>query len=144
MAQVLDVCGQLRDQYLRYPGISRAVLATAPHSLDTLRINEGLLAILLAAGVSPQSAAWVTDAAFLYIAAYSIVSLRRHPDDAGEEVVDRAELIARYRMLPPDRFPITVAHAEELISGDGHERFESTLGALFGGLAAQPGDHDER
>src|SRR4051794_21792806 len=41
----------VRDQYIRYPGISAAALAAPPHSLDRLRINEGLLAILLAGGV---------------------------------------------------------------------------------------------
>jgi AcrR family transcriptional regulator len=134
-AQAMDVCRQLRDQYLRYPGISAATLAAAPHSLDTLRINEGLLAILVAAGVSPQSAGWATDAAFLYIAAYSVVSLRRHPEeDADRDVFDRDEWIERFRMLPPGRFPITVAYAEELTSGEGHDRFDFTLGLLFGGL----------
>ena len=130
--QTIDVCAQLRDQYLRYPGISRAALAATPHSLETLRINEGLLAILIAAGASPQTAAWATDAAFLYISAYSVVSLRRAPPtDADGEVLDRAELIERFKMLPAARFPITVAHADELTSGDGQDRFEFTLRQLF-------------
>jgi hypothetical protein len=142
LAQVLDVCRQLCDQYLRYPGISRAALAAAPRSLDTLRINEGMLAILLAAGASPRYASWATDAAFLYIGAYSIVSLRRHAEgDTAEAEVDRAEVIERFRMLPLDRFPITVTHAEELTSGEGHERFDSTLTLLFSGLTPQLEDH---
>jgi AcrR family transcriptional regulator len=141
--QTLEVCTQLRDQYLRYPGISGAVLASTPYSLDTLRINEGLLAILLAAGASPRAASWATDAAFLYIAAYSVVSLRRHPADVDREVADRTEMIERYRMLPVDRFPITVVHAEDLISGDGDERFEAALRRLFYGLVPERGDHDD-
>ena len=139
MAQVMDVCRQLRDQYLQYPGISRATMTAAPLSLDALRINEGLLAILLAAGASPQDAAWATDAAFLYIAAYSVVALRRHADDADEQVDDKAEWIERFAMLPADRFPVIRAHAAELTSGEGHDRFDATLGRLFGGLAPQPG-----
>ena len=134
-AQAIDVCRQLRDQYLRYPGISRATFAAAPHSLDTLRINEGLLAILLGGGVSPQPAAWAIDAAFLYVGAYSVMSPRRNIDqDTDGRVVDRAELIERLRMLPPDRFPNMVAHARELTSGEGHDRFDFTLGLLLGGL----------
>lgn len=134
-AQAIDVCRQLRDQYLRYPGIPRAALESTPHSLETLRINEGMLAILRAGGMSPRAAAWAVDAAFLYAGAYSIVSLRRHPEqDADGRVVDRAELVERLRMLPPDRFPITVAHAEEVTSGEGHDRFDFTLGLLLGGL----------
>jgi AcrR family transcriptional regulator len=134
-AQAIDVCRQLRDQYLRYPGISRAALEATPHSLDTLRINEGMLAILLAGGVSPQPAAWAIDAAFQYVGSYSVVSLRRNPEeDAGGRGIDRAEIIERFRMLPANRFPITVRYAQELTSGEGHERFDFTLGLLFGGL----------
>ena len=137
--QAIDVCQQLRDQYLRYPGISRAALATAPHSLDTLRINEGMLAILQVAGGSLQSAAWAIDAAFLYIAAYSVVSLRRQPqEDADGRVLNRDEVMERFRMLPADRFPITSGHPEELTSGEGHDRFDFTLALLFGSLTPQP------
>jgi AcrR family transcriptional regulator len=137
-AQAVDVCRQLRDQYLRYPEIWRATLAAAPHSLDTLRITEGLLAILLAGGVPLQSAMWAIDAAFLYVGAYSVMALRRLPgQDTDGRVVDTAELIGRLEMLPPDRFPITAAHAPELVSGEGHDRFDFTLGLLFGGLTSQ-------
>ncbi len=144
--QAMDVCRQLRDQYLSYPGISRAALATTPQSLDTLRIAEGMLAILLAGGVSPQSAAWAVDAALLYVAAYSFeASLRRDPvTDTDGRVVDRAERIARFRMLPAERFPNTVAYASELNSGDGHERFDFTLDLLIRGLAHDRPQHDER
>jgi AcrR family transcriptional regulator len=135
-AQAIDVCRQLRDQYLRYPGISRAALEATPNSLDTLRINEGMLAILLAAGVSPQPAAWAIDAAFQYVGSYSVISLRRQPgEDAGGPGLDRAEIIERFRMLPPNRFPNTVKYAQELTSGEGHDRFDFTLGLLLGGLS---------
>jgi AcrR family transcriptional regulator len=134
--QIVDVCRQLRDQYLRYPGISRAALAAIPNSVDTLRIAEGMLSILLAGRVPPQSAAWAIDAAFLYVSAYSFeVSLRRRPEDGdGGLIPDRAELIERFKMLPENRFPNTVAYARELTSGDGHDRFDFTLELLLRGL----------
>ena len=56
--QIRGVCTQLRDQYLTYPGISRAALAMVPTDLETVRVSEGMLAILLAGGVAPQAAAW--------------------------------------------------------------------------------------
>jgi AcrR family transcriptional regulator len=131
-AQAIDVCRQLRDQYLRYPEIWRATLAAAPTSLDTLRIMEGLLAILLAGGVPLQSASWTVDSAFLYVGAYSVMALRRLTDrDTDGRAVDRAEVIERLGMLPPDRFPIMAAHAQELISGEGHDQFDFTLRLLF-------------
>src|ERR1700733_1021959 len=63
--QIVSVCAQLRDQYLRYPGISRAAFAVAPSNTDTLRVSEGMLAILLAGGVAPQTAAWTIDSLML-------------------------------------------------------------------------------
>lgn len=137
--QMLDVCRALRDEYLRYPGISRAALAAAPNSLDALRLSEGMLGILLAAGVTPRSAAWAIDAAFLYVSAYCFeVSLRHDPATGTDQrVLDRAALADRYRLLPADRFPNTVAHLDELTSGEGHERFEFTLTALLGGLGPE-------
>jgi hypothetical protein len=55
--QIRGVCAQFRDQYLKYPGISRGALAMAPTDLEILRVSEGMLAILLAGGVAPQAAA---------------------------------------------------------------------------------------
>jgi AcrR family transcriptional regulator len=140
-AQVFDVCRQLRDQYLLFPGVARTVFAAAPLSLDTLRVAEGLLAILIAAGADVRAAAWATDSALVYIAAYSAISPRRSADSGS---FDRAELIERYRMLPPNRFPITANHAEEITSGDNHERFDATLGRLFSGVVPDQEGHHER
>jgi AcrR family transcriptional regulator len=137
-AQIIDVCRQVRDQYLQYPGISRAALAAVPSSPNTLRINEGLLAILLSGGARPQAAAWAIDAAWLYVNAYSLeASLRRQPlEDLDGQVLDRSEIVERFRKLPANRFPNTVAYAMELTSGEGHERFDFTLELLLRGLTS--------
>ncbi len=129
--QVFDVCGQLRDQYMLYPGIGYAVLACAPHSLDALRITEGLLSILTAAGADLRSAAWAVDAALVFIAASAVISLRRSDDSAA---FDREQMISRYQMLPVDRFPISATRAEEILTGGDRERFAITLDRLFRGL----------
>jgi AcrR family transcriptional regulator len=136
-AQIVNVCGQLRDQFLRHPGISRAAMAAAPISLDTLRINEGMLAIVLAGGVPAQSAAWAIDAAYLYVSAYSLeVSLRRRPGEGADgRALESDEIKERLEMLPASRFPNMVAHARELAAGQGHERFDFTLRTLLQGLA---------
>ncbi|WP_435155806.1 TetR/AcrR family transcriptional regulator [Amycolatopsis sacchari] len=128
--QLRQVYGQMRDQYLRYPGISRAALAAVPTNLETLRVSEAILAILLAGGIPPQTAAWAMDSLSLYVAAYalelSLVRVRQtDPDD--EWVLSRGELLRRLGSLPGDRFPHTREHAAELTSGSGHERFDFTL-----------------
>ncbi len=136
-AQIRDVCTQLRDKYLKYPGISRAALAMVPTDLEIVRINEGMLAILLAGGIAPQVAAWTADALLLYVAAYcleiSVVRQRAVHDDTAW-VLDRAELIRRFTALPAETFPHTTRYAAELTAGDGHERFDFTIDLMLGGL----------
>jgi AcrR family transcriptional regulator len=133
--QIAGVCAQLRDQYLRYPGISQATFAAAPSNLDTLRVSEGMLAILLAGGVAPQVAAWAIDALQLYINAYSLEfsMAARRPD--------RDEVLRRFAALPDD-FAQTKRYATELTAGTSHDRFDFTVGLMLDGLpstSAAPG-----
>ncbi|WP_030378623.1 MULTISPECIES: TetR/AcrR family transcriptional regulator [unclassified Streptomyces] len=134
--QLIGVCTQLRDQYLRYPGISRAAFAAAPSNLDTLRVSEGMLALLLAGGIEPQAAAWALDALVLYVNAYSYeVSLVNSRLSSGDDhwVVGRDELLRRFAALP-DTFPHTRRYAAELTAGTVPDRFDFTLGLMIDGL----------
>jgi AcrR family transcriptional regulator len=136
--QVLDVYSQIRDQYLKYPGVARAALAMVPTHLETLRVGEGILAILLAGGVEPQTAAWALDALTLYVSAYalerSLVTQRQsHHDDTW--VLSREELVKRFTALPADRFPHTRRYAAELTSGSGHDRFDFTIAVVLDQVA---------
>ncbi|MEU8787819.1 TetR/AcrR family transcriptional regulator [Streptomyces sp. NPDC048643] len=135
--QLIGVCTQLRDQYLRYPGISRAAIAAAPSNLETLRVGEGMLALLLAGGVDPQIAAWALDALSLYVNAYSLeVALVNSRLGRGEDdwVVSRDELLRRFAALPDDTFPHTKRYAAELTAGTVHDRFDFTLRLMIDGL----------
>jgi AcrR family transcriptional regulator len=137
--QIRDVAAQIRDQYLRYPGVSRAALAMVPTNLETLRVSEGIFAILLAGGVAPQTAAWAIDALSLYVAGYaleaSLVRQRREDPEAAW-VLDQGELVRRFSALPEASFPQTRKYATELTSGRGHERFDFALGLLIDNLTA--------
>jgi AcrR family transcriptional regulator len=135
--QIVSICTQLRDQYLRYPGISRATLAVAPTNLETMRVSESMFAILLAGGVEPQTAAWAIDSLILYVNAYSLeISLldTQHSHSGDEWVVSRDELLRRLAALP-NTFPQTKRYAAELTSGTGHERFDFAVGLMIDGLA---------
>jgi AcrR family transcriptional regulator len=135
--QIRSVCAQLRDLYLRYPGISRAALAMAPTDPEVMRVEEGMLAILLAGGLAPQTAAWGIDALSLYVAGYclenSIVRQRAVHADAAW-VLDRDELVRRFAALPADVFPFTTRYATELNAGEGHDRFDFAMGLMIDGL----------
>jgi AcrR family transcriptional regulator len=130
--QVAGVCAQLRDQYLRYPGISQAAFAAAPSNLDTLRVSEGMLAILLAGGVEPQTAAWAIDSLTLYVNAYSL-EFSRATKGGRDWVVSRDKMLTRFAALP-DTFPNTKRYAAELTAGTVHDRFDFTLNLMIGGL----------
>ncbi|WP_326949296.1 TetR/AcrR family transcriptional regulator [Amycolatopsis sp. NBC_01307] len=140
--QLLDVYSQIRDLYLDYPGVSRAALATVPTNRETLRVGEGILAILLAGGVAPRPAGWARDAMSLYVSAYaleqSLVRQRRRHQDQ-EWVLSHEELLDRFTALPAEEFPQTRRHAAELISGTGHDRFEFALGLLMDNLRPESG-----
>jgi AcrR family transcriptional regulator len=145
--QITSVYTQMRDQYSRYPGISRAALAIMPTNLETMRVNEGIFAIVLAGGVEPQTAAWAIDALTLYVNAYCLeTSLKdnqvtRHGDSW---VVSRNELLRRFAELP-DTFPQTKRYAAELTSGAGHDRFDFTINLILDGLERyrDPGRADQ-
>jgi AcrR family transcriptional regulator len=142
--QIHNVCTQLRDQYLRYPGISRAALAIVPTNLETLRVSEGMLAILLAGGVAPQVAAWTIDALTLYVNAYCLeISLmaRQSTSDTFGWVLSRDELLRRFSALP-DTFPQTRRYAAELTAGADHERFDFTINLMLDGLSANAEHQD--
>jgi AcrR family transcriptional regulator len=138
--QITDVCAQLRDQYLRYPGISRAAMAMNVTDLDVLRLNEGMLAILITGGIPPQVAAWAIDALFLYVGAYtmeiSVVAQGKgkQDDDSRLSRDEREELIRRFTALPAEQFPQITRYAAELTSGTGHERFDFTVNLIVGNL----------
>ena len=140
--QIQDVCAQIRDRYLAYPGLSRAGLAMVPTNLDVLTVSERMFAILIAGGISPQTAGWALDALMLYINAYtleiSLVTLGPRPDDA-EWVLSQEELVARFSALPRDRFPHITRYATELTSGSGHDRFDFTLGLMLDNLSPTAG-----
>jgi AcrR family transcriptional regulator len=136
--QIHDVYAQLRDVYLKYPGVSRAALAMVPTHLETLRLGEGILAILLAGGIEPQAAAWALDALTLYVGAYALersLVRQRQRNHADDWVLGRDELVERLSALPADKFPHTRRHAAELTSGTGHDRFEFTLTLMLDNLS---------
>ncbi|MEU5594265.1 TetR/AcrR family transcriptional regulator [Streptomyces sp. NPDC020298] len=136
--QIRGVCARIRDQYLKYPGISRAALAMAPTNLETVRVSEGMLAILLIGGIAPQAAAWAIDALLLYVAAYCLeasIARQRSADDDAIWVHNRDELLRRLAALPPETFPHTTRHATELTAGEAHDRFDFTLTLMLEGLA---------
>ena len=139
-AQILDIAAQIRDQYLKYPGISQAALGVVPSNRETLRISEGMLAVLLAGGVEPQTAAFAIASLSLYVNAYCLeigLWLRQMSDDGGW-MVTQASLMRRFDSLPENEFPFTKRYAAQLTAGEGHDRFDFALKTMTDGLGGRP------
>ncbi|WP_246227235.1 TetR/AcrR family transcriptional regulator [Mycolicibacterium helvum] len=139
--QIHNMCAQIRDQYLKYPGISGAALAMFPTDLQTLRVSEAMLAILLASGTDPQTAAWTADALLLYIAGYCLenyILAQRKNHNHADWILDTEELHRQLTELPPEAFPHTTRYAAELTAGTGHDRFDFTVTLMLNGLARPP------
>ena len=118
--------------------IVRTSLATIPTGPGRLRVLEGLLAIMKAAGFSDQVAGWATDRLQIYIDAdtyegWLFTAKVKQGFDVQEYLTSIREY---YRKLPADRFPIVSGLADG-ITGDGERRFEFGLDLLIAGLAAQ-------
>ena len=139
--QTLDVCGRIRDIYTQYPGLSRASLAVVPTNRDTLRISEGMLAILLAGGVDAQTAAWGIDALSLYVSGYcleqSMWVAKMRGNDGWQDFIVRLQ--ETFDDLPVAEFPHTKNVFRELTAGDDHERFDFAVSTMINGFGGRKG-----
>jgi AcrR family transcriptional regulator len=141
--QLKDVLRQMRDLFRDHPGSARAAMAQIPTMEGTMRAAEGIMAICVAGGISPQAAAWMCDLASLYVSAVgyeeALWAQRQNSTPAGEEpdheAID-AEMVALWNQLPPELFPLLTRYSPELTAGDGHDRFEFAADVLVAGLAA--------
>jgi AcrR family transcriptional regulator len=136
----------LRDTlslYRAHPGSARAAMGQVPTMEGAMRVAEGMMAIMLAGGVSPQAAAWMCDAGSLYVSAIayeeSIWMARENSTQAGEEPDHQAideQMLEFWHQLPVERFPMLTTYSTEMTSGDGEDRFEFAIDMLVSGLAA--------
>lgn len=118
--------------------IARASLGSIPTGPNRLDVAERVLAILVAAGLSEQAAAWTIDRLQIYIDADAyegwLHTARAKAGLSAEEYI--GSIREYYRQLPPQRFPRIALLADTMMSGDGDERFEFGLDLLIDGLAS--------
>lgn len=113
-----------------------------PLGENALNGAEGGLALMRAGGIPDRVAARVVDLLSLYVMgiAYedSLTAMNATtPDELTRLITDMRTYFAS---LPSERFPNTVALAEELTAGDQDERFEFGLEVLIRGLITVSAD----
>ena len=123
--QVYQMMRAVRDALESHPGLSAAL--HEPQATDNVLAGaENIFGILLAGGIASKDAAWGCDILLLITTASAAEADTRrasgyHTEDDKRTAV--ARMHATFTSLPPERFPLLVSHADELLSGFGDERF---------------------
>jgi TetR/AcrR family tetracycline transcriptional repressor len=130
--------------FKRHPGVAGLTLGRVPFGPSMVAGAERMLAVLRAAGVPDQVAAYVGDLGSLYVGAFAHeleVSPVTEPGDFA------AQAAGWLKSLPADQFPNTVELADKLVAGSADDRFEWGLDVIVRGLASyltQPPTADAR
>jgi AcrR family transcriptional regulator len=140
--QLREVLRDILGLFRRHPGSARAALATIPTSGNVMRVTDGLLAIAIGGGVSPQAAAWFCDLASLYTSAIAYEEsiwagrmVNPHDGTAPDHEAIDAQMIALMEQVSAE-LPFVGRFGRELATGDGDDRFEFGIDVLVAGLAA--------
>ena len=134
-AQLQSLLDRMHQALAAHPGLAVLALAKPLTTEPALLQQENLLATLLAGGLDPQDAAWAADifAALVTHAAIEADVRRADPQELA------SQLYQLFAGLPPDRFPLTSAHAAQLVAGRSDERFHFAVDVVIDGLLARSG-----
>jgi AcrR family transcriptional regulator len=136
-SQLYDLLDAFREALESHPGLA-TVLPGEPMISDAAFASvENLLGLLIAGGIARQDAAWACDILMLIVTATaSEADVRRATGQTfDDDTVER--LRSSFAELPADRYPNVVAHASELVAGEGSDRFRFAIETFLDGLAAR-------
>jgi hypothetical protein len=142
MTQLKEVAREMRRVFASHGDLARATFGRIPLGENALNGAEGMLALVRAGGVSDHVAAMVLDLLSLYVmgVAYEDSLTAMNATTAEDLTRFITEMRRYFASLPGERFPNTVALADELTAGDSEERFEFGLEVLLRGLLAVSAD----
>lgn len=133
------------DVYRRHADIALLSFADIPTTAKSLQGAEDLLASMLRGNVPVHVAAWALDRISLYIAADAYEGWLMQVRFGGATPEESEELGRAYfdqvgdffASLPRERFPMMTSHLQEMMEGDGEERFRFGIDMLIAGIASQ-------
>jgi AcrR family transcriptional regulator len=139
-AQIHDLLGSALAALASYPGLAAALPVEPPTTPHTLAFVENLLGILLAGGITAQDAAWACDILNMIVTATASETDLRHAAGHSTESFRSAAVARMYAVFagqPPERYPNVVAHASQLVAGEGDDRFRFAIDTFLDGLVAR-------
>jgi AcrR family transcriptional regulator len=139
-AQIHYLLGSALGALASFPGLAAALPVEPPTTEHTLEFVENLLGILLAGGVTAQDAAWACDILNLIVTATAGETDLRHAAGHTTETFRSSAIDRMYAVFAgqaPERFPNVVAHASQLVAGEGDDRFRFAIDTFLDGLVAR-------
>jgi AcrR family transcriptional regulator len=119
-----------------YPGIAAVAVGAPAITGQVMGFLENLLSLLRVGGVNGQDAAWAVDILLLIVTACAVENeVHRAREHDKEELV--TGLKAAFRSLPVERYPTIWSLTDELIAGDGDDRFIFAVEVFLDGLVAR-------
>src|SRR5712691_2216396 len=123
--QLKEFAREMRRVLKRHRDVARITLGRIPIGPNLVRFVEWQLSLMRAAGVPDRTAALVGDLLALYVGAHVYEESLPFASPSGDDAPPH-QFVAMIRdyfaSLPADRFPNTVALADELTSGGPDER----------------------
>lgn len=117
---------------MKTPGLAQLALSTIAAGPNSLRLIEALLETLEAGGIDARTAAWAVDLLLLYVTAISAEQgWERAPPHQGP-------IAHALRAASSAHLPRVHAARDELLSGDGEQRFNWALDSLIEGVLHNP------
>ncbi len=135
-AQLHSLLERMHQALVDHPGIAELTLGDPLTTDAILLVTENMLGILIAGGLDPQDAAWGCDIFVMLVTAAAREDEVRRGDET--DIRDKVEeLRTTFAALPPDRFPLLSAHADQMVAGDGAERFRFAVDVVVDGVVAR-------
>jgi AcrR family transcriptional regulator len=135
--QLADALRQLYEVLVTHRDIAFVSMARIPLGPNTLRVAEGMLAILRAGGVSDRVAGMTLDFASLAVNSLAYEQSLYPRDATEEEIHEYYEQVSKYfASLPADRFPHLSSMAGSMTDPEPDERLDFSFDVLVQGVAA--------
>ena len=130
LKRVLESYAKVLFQSRGLAQLALSAVAVGPHAL---RILDTLLALLDEGGLDRRTAAWAVDLLVLYVTAIAAEQSDRESPAEPEGSVAQA-----IRGAKADELPHVHAASEELLAGEGEERFAWAIEVLVSGVLCCP------
>jgi AcrR family transcriptional regulator len=115
-----------------HPEIARMSMSTHPSGPNYLALLDRILGLLAEGGVAGREAAWAVDLLLAFATATAV-------EHGGEEAQpDLGALSVELISTEPETYPHLVAVGDEILSGEGPDRFVWGLDVLINGVLATP------